>query len=66
LGLQKNGKLNIKVKSNSKNERIINTVAFVFGDSVKPPKLGGAKNLFGQKGEMDAAVEAVLKVLVKG
>jgi hypothetical protein len=60
------GKPNIEVKANSKNERIINTVAFVFGDSVKPPKLGGAKNLFGQKGEMDAASAAALKALING
>jgi hypothetical protein len=66
FGATKNGKPNIEVKSKSKNGRIINTVAFVFGDSVKPPKLGGAKNLFGQKGEMDAAVETTLKALVKG
>jgi hypothetical protein len=66
FGATKNSKPNIEVKSNSKNERIINTVAFVFGDSVKPPKLSGAKNLFGQKGEMDAATETLLKVIVKG
>jgi hypothetical protein len=64
FGATKSGRPNIEVKSNSKNERIINTVAFAFGDSVKPPKLGGAKNLFGQKGEMDAAVEATLKTLI--
>jgi hypothetical protein len=66
FGATKSGRPNIEVKSNGKNERIINTIAFVFGDSVKPPKLGGSKNLFGQKGEMDAAADAALKGLIKG
>jgi hypothetical protein len=66
FGATKSGGPNIEVKSNSKNERIINTIAFFFGDSMKPPKLGGAKNLFGQKGEMDAAAETALKGLIKG
>jgi hypothetical protein len=50
----------------SKTERVVTTIAYVFGDAVKPPKLSGPKNLFGQKGEMDAGVEATLRVLIKG
>jgi hypothetical protein len=66
FSVTKDGRPNIEVKSNNKNQRIINTVAFIYGDSVKPLKLSGAKNLFGQKGEMDATSEAALKALIKG
>lgn len=66
FGLTKDRKPNIEVQSNANNERVINTLGFVFGDAVKLPKLSGAKNLFGQKGEMDAATETFLKALVKG
>jgi hypothetical protein len=66
FGATKGGRPKIEVQSNPKNERIINTTAFVFGDIVKPPKLAGAKNLFGQKGEMEPAATTMLKALIKG
>jgi hypothetical protein len=58
----KDGRPNIEVKKN-KVDRVLNTIAFVFGDTVKPPKLTGAKNLFGQKGEVDPAAPAMLKAI---
>ena len=65
FGASKAGKPKIEVEMN-KVKRVINTTAFVFGDVVKAPKLGGAKNLFGQKGELDAAAVAMLKAIVTG
>lgn len=53
----------IDVKTSQTN-RILNTSAFVYGDVVKPPKLTGAKDLMGQKGEADAAALAILKSIL--
>ncbi len=60
------GRPKIDVKGSNKNERIINTIAFVYGDVVKAPKLSGAKGLLGQKGELDATAVSALKAIIKG
>lgn len=63
FGASKAGQPKIAVELN-KVKRIVNTVAFVYGDIVKAPKLSGAKGLFGQKGEVDPAATAMLKAIV--
>jgi hypothetical protein len=56
-----------KIETKRTNNRMLSTIAFVYGDAVKAPKLSGAKDIMGsQKGEIDAAAAAMLKALIKG
>jgi hypothetical protein len=65
FGVTKDRKPNIETKRT--NNRILSTVAFIYGDAVKAPKLSGPKDIMGtQKGEIDAAAAATLKAIIKG